>query len=76
MREKVAFVPGAPFYPNQPRLDTLRLNFSNRPPQLIAKGMAILGACAAQRLATFQFVAKANNRTSAPVSPPSTRRTT
>ena len=75
MREKVAFVPGAPFYPSHPRHDTLRLNFSNRPPELIAKGMAIIGACAAQRLATFQFVAKANHRMDAAVSAASPRRT-
>ncbi len=50
MRERVAFVPGAPFYPAEPRRDTLRLNFSNRPPALIAEGMARLGACVKARL--------------------------
>ncbi|MGZ6142258.1 MAG: aminotransferase-like domain-containing protein [Myxococcales bacterium] len=50
MREKVAFVPGAPFYPHQPRRDTMRLNFSNCAPERIAKGMAIIGACVARRL--------------------------
>ncbi|HET7784820.1 MAG TPA: PLP-dependent aminotransferase family protein [Myxococcales bacterium] len=50
MRERVAFVPGAPFYPAQPCRETLRLNFSNLPPQLIAEGMARLGACVAARL--------------------------
>jgi len=50
MRERVAFVPGAPFYPASPCLESLRLNFSNRPPPLIAEGMARLGACAAARL--------------------------
>jgi 2-aminoadipate transaminase len=50
MREKVAFVPGAPFYPAEPRRDTLRLNFSNRPPAAIAEGMARLGACVRARL--------------------------
>jgi 2-aminoadipate transaminase len=50
MRERVAFVPGAPFYPANPRRDTLRLNFSNRPPELIAEGMARLGACVRARL--------------------------
>ena len=49
MLERVAFVPGAPFYPRDPERSTLRLNFSNRPPELIADGMARLGACA-QRL--------------------------
>jgi 2-aminoadipate transaminase len=50
MRERVAFVPGAPFYPDRPCLETLRLNFSNRPPALIAEGMARLGRCASARL--------------------------
>lgn len=50
MHEKVAFVPGAPFYPSDPQLGTMRLNFSNRPPALIAEGMARLGACATARL--------------------------
>jgi 2-aminoadipate transaminase len=50
MRERVAFVPGAPFYPAEPRLETLRLNFSNRPPRLIEEGMARLGACVRARL--------------------------
>jgi len=51
MRERVAFVPGAPFYPTDPRPETLRLNFSNRPPLLIAEGMARLGGCVRARLA-------------------------
>ncbi len=50
MREKVAFVPGAPFYPEKPVLESMRLNFSNRPPELIAEGMARLGACVKSRL--------------------------
>jgi 2-aminoadipate transaminase len=50
MRERVAFVPGAPFYPAEPCKQTLRLNFSNRPPALIAEGMARLGACVSARL--------------------------
>jgi 2-aminoadipate transaminase len=49
MQERVAFVPGAPFYPRDPERSTLRLNFSNRPPELIAQGIARLGACV-QRL--------------------------
>ncbi len=50
MAEKVAFVPGAPFYPHGPDRSTLRLNFSNRPPELIAQGIARLGACVQRRL--------------------------
>jgi 2-aminoadipate transaminase len=40
---KVAFVPGAPFFAEAPRRNTLRLNFSNRPPERIAEGIARLG---------------------------------
>jgi 2-aminoadipate transaminase len=50
LKENVAFVPGAPFYPATPRRDTLRLNFSNRPPELIERGMAKLGAIVARHL--------------------------
>jgi 2-aminoadipate transaminase len=50
MRDRVAFVPGAPFYPAVPCHETLRLNFSNRPPLLIAEGIARLGACVSARL--------------------------
>jgi len=50
MRERVAFVPGAPFYPDNPCAETMRLNFSNRPPALIAEGMARLGSCVGARL--------------------------
>ena len=50
MQERVAFVPGAPFYPANPCTESMRLNFSTRPPPLIAEGMARLGACAHARL--------------------------
>jgi 2-aminoadipate transaminase len=50
MLARVAFVPGAPFYPAKPCLSTMRLNFSNCPPAAIAEGMARLGACVAARL--------------------------
>ncbi|MBL8955910.1 MAG: PLP-dependent aminotransferase family protein [Myxococcaceae bacterium] len=43
VHEKVAFVPGAPFFAGEPRRNTLRLNFSNRRPELIEAGMARLG---------------------------------
>ncbi|MGY4690714.1 aminotransferase-like domain-containing protein [Salibacterium sp. K-3] len=35
----VAFVPGAPFYVNQPQQNTMRLNFTNAEPELIEEGM-------------------------------------
>ena len=43
LREKVAFVPGSAFYAGSPRRDMMRLNFSNRPAELIDEGIARLG---------------------------------
>jgi 2-aminoadipate transaminase len=40
---KVAFVPGAPFYANEPETNTLRLSFVTVPPERIREGIAILG---------------------------------
>jgi 2-aminoadipate transaminase len=40
----VAFVPGAPFFARAPERNFLRLNFSNRPPELIAEGVKRLAA--------------------------------
>lgn len=43
LEQKVAFVPGAPFYAGPPRKEMMRLNYSNRPPELIDEGIARLG---------------------------------
>jgi 2-aminoadipate transaminase len=51
LRDRVAFVPGAPFFARTPDRSALRLNFSNRPSELIAEGIARLGRAAAKRLA-------------------------
>jgi 2-aminoadipate transaminase len=40
----VAFVPGAPFYANEPQTNTLRLSFVTVPPVRIEEGVARLGA--------------------------------
>jgi 2-aminoadipate transaminase len=40
----VAFVPGAPFYANEPQANTMRLSFVTVPPARIAEGVARLGA--------------------------------
>jgi 2-aminoadipate transaminase len=48
LRERVAFVPGAPFFARAPERNFLRLNFSNRPPDAIAEGMKRLAAAAAR----------------------------
>lgn len=39
----VAYVPGAPFYANNPRTNTFRLAFVTVPPEQIQRGVAILG---------------------------------
>jgi len=42
LERKVAFVPGGSFYPNNPKENTLRLNFSNMSEDKICEGMNIL----------------------------------
>ena len=41
---KVAYVPGAPFFPNGGGENTMRLNFSNATPEMIQEGIARLGS--------------------------------
>jgi len=43
LKENIAFVPGGSFYPNNPKENTLRLNYSNMPESSIEKGFEILG---------------------------------
>jgi 2-aminoadipate transaminase len=43
IEQKVAFVPGAPFYPTGGGHNTMRLNFSNATPEKIQEGIARLG---------------------------------
>jgi 2-aminoadipate transaminase len=50
IREKVAFVPGAPFHPGSGGANTLRLNFSNTAPEMIQEGIARLGAVLQERV--------------------------
>ena len=47
---KVAFVPGAPFYANDPETNTLRLSFVTVPPERIREGIAILGKLIAAQM--------------------------
>jgi 2-aminoadipate transaminase len=47
---RVAFVPGAPFYANEPQTNTLRLSFVTVPPERIREGVAILGKLIADML--------------------------
>lgn len=50
IEQKVAFVPGAPFFAAEPQHHTIRLNYSNRPPELIHEGMRRLGSVIAAAL--------------------------
>lgn len=43
LKNGIAFVPGGAFYPNAPRENTLRLNYSNMPEEKIEYGLKILG---------------------------------
>jgi 2-aminoadipate transaminase len=47
----VAFVPGAAFYANAPRVNTLRLAFVTVPPERIRAGVEILGELLRERVA-------------------------
>jgi 2-aminoadipate transaminase len=44
VEQKVAFVPGRPFYPKADVRNNFRLNFSNQPDERIVEGIARLGA--------------------------------
>ena len=50
LRQKVAFVPGEPFWVGEPRRNTLRLNFSNAGEERIREGVRRLGAVVAGAL--------------------------
>ncbi|ULT58775.1 PLP-dependent aminotransferase family protein [Neobacillus drentensis] len=43
LENNVAFVPGAPFFPNGTKKNTLRLNYSNMPKEKIIEGMKLMG---------------------------------
>ncbi|MFM9436284.1 2-aminoadipate transaminase [Janthinobacterium sp. CG_23.3] len=47
---KVAFVPGSPFYANAPETNTLRLSFVTVSPERIREGIAILGKLIAAKI--------------------------
>ncbi len=44
IEQRVAFVPGSPFFAANPRPECIRLNYSNRPPELIEEGMRRLAS--------------------------------
>ena len=43
LEQKVAFVPGAPFFPTGGGHNTMRLNFSNASPEKIREGISRMG---------------------------------
>lgn len=50
IEQKVAFVPGAPFYPNGGGHNTMRLNFSNATPEKIQLGISRLGKAIKEKM--------------------------
>jgi 2-aminoadipate transaminase len=52
VQEKVAFVPGQGFHPDNSGTNTMRLNFSNVPPDQIREGVRRLGKAIQRRLAS------------------------
>ncbi|MTV39626.1 aminotransferase-like domain-containing protein [Duganella radicis] len=48
--QKVAFVPGSPFYANEPATNTLRLSFVTVPPERIRHGIEVLGKLIAAKI--------------------------
>ena len=50
LEENVAFVPGESFHPDRGGHNTMRLNFSNVPPERIEEGIARLGRAIRRRL--------------------------
>ncbi len=49
LAERVAFVPGASFFAHHPRDNFIRLNFSNRPPEVIEEGVRRIGSVIKRR---------------------------
>jgi 2-aminoadipate transaminase len=50
LAEKVAFVPGTSFFAGQPQNNFIRLNFSNRPPDMIEEGIKRISAVLKRRI--------------------------
>ena len=50
LKERVAFVPGAPFFAADAKSNFIRLNFSNSKPERIEEGIARLGKVIKERI--------------------------
>ncbi|MGH8063228.1 MAG: PLP-dependent aminotransferase family protein [Pseudoxanthomonas sp.] len=59
IEQNVAFVPGAPFYANDPQSNTLRLSFVTVPADKIEAGMQIIGALLKAEIAALPQAAVA-----------------
>lgn len=55
VKQKVAYVPGKPFYPYEDKDNTLRLNFSNANPEMIKEGIKRLGKVFQENVKTFDL---------------------
>lgn len=60
--QDVAFVPGGAFFPERSREDTLRLNFSNMPPDRVREGVRRLASVLRQMLAEREETGGAEGR--------------
>lgn len=56
VEQKVAFVPGAPFYPCGGGKTTMRLNFSNASPDKIMEGISRLGKVIQEKIEAYKSV--------------------
>lgn len=50
LEQKIAFVPGGSFFPNEHKENTLRLNYSNMPEERIEQGLRIIGRIVTQAI--------------------------
>jgi 2-aminoadipate transaminase len=48
--ERVAFVPGSPFFAAEPKFNFIRLNYSNSRPEVIEEGVRRIAAVLRRRL--------------------------
>jgi 2-aminoadipate transaminase len=62
IEQHVAFVPGAPFYANEPQSNTLRLSFVTVPPDKIEVGIARLGSLLTARIEAARQQARSASR--------------
>ena len=58
VNQKVAYVPGKPFYPYEDKDNTLRLNFSNANPEMIKEGIKRLGKVFRENIKTLNLKKK------------------